>query len=372
MEMLKDKYFWIIAALIAVLGVFYYAADIPAISWLSLQEHFEITRRAFERTLLLIPIFIAAVKFGFKGGMICSIISGAIMIPRVIVSPYRSDAAIETVAVFGIGIMFSWLISAREKTRTLQQSIAAELKTVNEELQRDITERKRTEEELRQSHQQSRDLSAHLQSVIETERTNCARQIHDELGQALTALKMDLSWLDKRLPKELESLLEKIKSMLRLTDATIQRVKTISTELRPGLLDDLGLVAAIEWQAGEFLNWTEIKCELSLELKDTLPDKECTTAIFRIFQETLTNIARHAGATRVKVSLREKAGRLVLKVRDNGIGIEKAQITNPKSFGLMGIRERARYLGGEVKISGIRGKGTTVTVSIPLNEEGET
>ncbi len=160
--------------------------------------------------------------------------------------------------------------------------------------------------------------------------------------------------------------------MLRLTDMTIQKVKGISTKLRPGLLDDLGLAAAIEWQAAEFENRTEIKCELSLEFEDTIPDKECTTAVFRTFQEILTNVARHAAATRVKVSLRKNAGRLVLKVKDNGIGIEEAQINNSRSFGLMGIRERVRYLKGETKISGIQGKGTTVTVSIPLNGKGGT
>ncbi len=137
-------------------------------------------------------------------------------------------------------------------------------------------------------------------------------------------------------------------------------------------MDDLGLVAAIEWQTSEFQNRTGIKCQLSLGSDNIVVDRECTTTVFRIFQETLTNIARYADATRVKVSLREKAGRLVLKVRDNGKGITQEQITNSKSLGLIGIRERARSQGGEVEISGIRNKGTTVTLNVPIDRKGET
>jgi len=235
-----------------------------------------------------------------------------------------------------------------------------------------ITEHKRAEEELRSSREQLRNLSAHLQSVREEERTLIAREIHDELGQALTALKMDLSWLGNRLPKDEKSLLEKAKSMSELIDMTIQTVKRISAELRPGLLDDLGLAVAIEWQAEEFQNRTGIKCEITLAPKDIILDQDRSTAIFRIFQETLTNVARHANATRVKVSLKEDKGKLVLKVRDNGIGITQEQISAPKSFGLIGMQERAHFWGGKVKISGIRNKGTTVTVSIPLDKKGET
>ena len=238
--------------------------------------------------------------------------------------------------------------------------------------QHNITERKWAEEEIKNSQSQLRNLTAHLQSVREEERTLVAREMHDVLGQALTAMKMDLSWLDNRLPKDQKSLLEKTKSMSKLADATLQTVKKISTELRPGLLDDLGLPAAIEWQAEEFQTRTGIKCEITVDPEDIILDKDRSTAIFRIFQETLTNVARHAKATKVKVSLKEKAGKIELKVRDNGKGITEKQMSNPKSFGLIGIKERAYYLDGKVVIKGLQDKGTTLTIRIPLPKKGKT
>jgi len=234
----------------------------------------------------------------------------------------------------------------------------------------DITDRKQAEERLETSHEQLRSLAAHLESVTEEERKHIAREIHDELGQMLTALKIDLSWLTPRLPKEQESLLEKTKSMCQLIDMAIHTVQKVSAELRPAVLDDLGVTAAIEWQAGEFEKLTEIKCEFSSNPEDVVLDQDRSTAIFRIFQEALTNVVRHANATKVKASLIEEAGKIVLRIRDNGIGITEKQISDPKAFGLIGIRERAHFWGGEVKISGTPGKGTTVVVSIPLmNEE---
>lgn len=234
---------------------------------------------------------------------------------------------------------------------------------------RDISESKRVEKELESSREQLRNLSAHLQFVREEERAHVAREIHDELGQALTALKMDLSWLGNRLAKGQESLLQKAKSMSNLIDANIEIVKRVSTELRPGLLDDLGITAAVEWQTKEFQSRIGIRCRATLDPADIDLDQDRSTAIFRILQETLTNVARHANATRVNVSLKEKGGQLVLRVRDNGKGITQEQISHPESIGLIGIRERVYSWGGEVIINGIPGKGTSVTASIPLNEE---
>jgi signal transduction histidine kinase len=195
-----------------------------------------------------------------------------------------------------------------------------------------------------------------------------AREIHDELAQALTALRMDISWLSKKLPKDQKTLLEKTRAMTKLTDTTIKTVKKISTELRPGLLDDLGLIAAIEWQTEEFQNRTGVTCRIDVDPEDIIVEEKRSTTLFRIFQETLTNIARHAKATRVTASLKEKAGRLELKVKDNGKGITEKQISDHKSFGLIGIRERAKDWGGEMKIKGVPGKGTTVVVRIPVEE----
>ena len=231
--------------------------------------------------------------------------------------------------------------------------------------------RKRIEMELTQSHKQFRSLARHLQSVLETERTCIAREIHDELGQTLTALKMDLSWLNKRLSKDQKPLAEKIKSMSKLIYTTIQTMKRISTDLRPGILDDLGIAAAIEWQAEEFQHRIGIKCQVTVEPKEIILDQDLSTAIFRIFQETLTNVARHAKATCVKVSLMEKDGNIELKVSDNGKGITEKQIYDHKSLGLIGMRERISLWGGKIEIGGHKDEGTTITVWVPLEKEGE-
>jgi len=230
----------------------------------------------------------------------------------------------------------------------------------------DITDRKQAEEQLKTSLEQLRQLSLHMESVREEERTNIAREIHDELGQILTSLKIDLSWLTKRLSKKQESLIEKTKYMYELIDVAVQTVKRISTELRPGALDDLGISAAIEWQAREFERRTEIKVQFNAVPGDFVLDRDLSTSIFRIFQEALTNVVRHAGATRVRVNLRKGKDGILLRISDDGKGIKPRQITDPKAFGLIGMRERARFWGGEVKISGTPGKGTMVAVSIPL------
>jgi len=230
------------------------------------------------------------------------------------------------------------------------------------------THRHRAEEQLRQSHEQLRALSVYLQSVREEERTRIAREVHDELGQALTSCKLDLSWIANRLPREPRALLEKVRQLSDYLDATIGTVRRISSELRPGVLDHLGLAAALEWQANEFQNRTGIKCEVRSLLRDALLSQELNTAFFRIFQETLTNIIRHAGATQVVVHLKEGHGQIILNVKDNGRGISQPEIAGTGSLGLLGMRERTALLGGDFKISRLpRGGGTQVTVSIPTD-----
>lgn len=227
-------------------------------------------------------------------------------------------------------------------------------------------ERRRAEARLRESHEQLKALTVYLQYVREEERTRIAREVHDELGQNLTALKYDLSWLENRLPKELKPLHAKAKAMASQLDATIQAVRRIATELRPGILDDLGLVAALEWQACEFQNRTGIQCAVVSLANEPIMDQELNTAFFRIFQETLTNIMRHANATEVSVRFHKANGALVLEVKDNGRGVTPEEIANTKSIGLLGMNERAALLGGEVRIRGEAGKGSTVTATIPL------
>ncbi|MDY6973220.1 MAG: PAS domain S-box protein [Thermodesulfobacteriota bacterium] len=235
----------------------------------------------------------------------------------------------------------------------------------------DITAHKQAEEKLRESREELRNLAIHIQSVREEERTAIAREIHDDLGQALTAIKMDISWLAKRTPKHQQPIIEKTQAVTRLIDRTIRTVQRLARKLRPGLLDDLGLTAAIEWQAEEFQIRTGIECDLSLDPEEIILDEEHSTAIFRIFQETLTNVVRHAHATRLWVSLKEGRGTLEMVVRDNGRGITDEQIYSSQSFGLIGIRERVYPWGGDVKFKGVPGKGTTVVVNLLTNERGK-
>jgi signal transduction histidine kinase len=227
------------------------------------------------------------------------------------------------------------------------------------------SERRHAEEQLRQSHKQLRALSVYLQHVREEEQIRIAREVHDELGQSLTGLKLQLTWLCNRLPKDLKPLHEKTRSMSARIDETIQTVRRIATELRPALLDTAGLIATLEWQAHEFQRQTGIQCRVKSVVQETLWDQDLNTAFFRIFQETLTNIIRHANATQVEVRFLKTNGHLVLEVKDNGRGISEAEINNTKSIGLLGMRERAALLGGEIRLRGEPGKGTTVSVRIP-------
>ena len=235
-------------------------------------------------------------------------------------------------------------------------------------LQDKEAERFRAHEELRISQMELRNLSLYLQTAREEERTRIAREIHDELGQALTALKMDLSWLKKRLDPEQDSLEAKTATMEQLIDGTMQTIHRLSGELRPGILDDLGLAVAIEWQAGEFEKRTGIRCRVQVSPEEIILDRERSTAVFRIFQEALTNVARHAEATEVTASLEQGEARVSLTVIDNGRGITEKETSSSTSFGLLGIRERVRFLGGNVVIDGRPKNGTTVRVAIPLDQ----
>jgi len=229
----------------------------------------------------------------------------------------------------------------------------------------DITARKQAQVELHRSFAQLRALAARLQSVREEERKRVAREIHDQLGQALTAIKIDLSAVVCDKQGDLEQRSKKTSSILRLVDETIQSVRRISTELRPGMLDDLGLAATVEWAGEEFEARTGTKFHLDLPQGDISIDPERATAVFRIFQETLTNVARHADAREIKVRLAKDDGHLILEVYDDGKGIPDDKLSNGGSLGILGMRERAVLLGGDLTIVGIPGKGTTVTVRIP-------
>jgi signal transduction histidine kinase len=220
---------------------------------------------------------------------------------------------------------------------------------------------------LRRSLDQLRALTGHLRFVREEERTRIAREVHDELGQALTSLKLDLSWVSGKITGE-RVLKRKIKAMSDHVDATIHTVRRIATELRPGVLDNLGLAAAIEWQTADFQERTGILCDVKIDVKQTIWDRELSTMCFRISQETLTNILRHAKATLVEVSLTTVDSELILTVRDNGRGISEEEVVHAQSIGLIGMRERVAQVGGQVFFIGLPGRGTTVTMRVPMPE----
>lgn len=232
----------------------------------------------------------------------------------------------------------------------------------------DRRERQRAEEKLRRSLDQLRALTTYLQFVREEERTRIAREVHDELGQALTGLKLDMSWLASKVSRSTPAVQEKARTMVNHIDETIQTVRRIATELRPGILDSLGLVAALEWQANEFKSRSGIPCHVTSTVDDSRLSQQVATVFFRIYQEALTNIIRHAKATRVDVRLAEEDNALVLTVRDNGRGISEEEITNTRSIGLVGMRERAMLIGGETSLHGAPGRGTTLTLRVPLRK----
>ena len=232
---------------------------------------------------------------------------------------------------------------------------------------RDITERKQSEEKLKRTSTVLRNLASHLQTIREEERSLIAREIHDQLGQVLTVLKIQISLLSKKLRDDQKDLKDKIQYVSEVIDDTVEQVQKISSKLRPGILDELGLIPAIEWQTQEFEKLTGVHCSLALPINEIELGSEKSTAVFRIFQEALTNVIRHASASLVSVNLHIEENLLILEVKDNGAGITNSQIRDSKSLGLIGMKERALILGGEVIIEGIPDKGTSVKVEIPLN-----
>ena len=236
-------------------------------------------------------------------------------------------------------------------------------------------ELERSEQEGRKSRAQLRALAARLEAAREEERIRIAREIHDDLGELLTGLKLGLGWIRSHIENHMasatpqgEELKRKIDELGTLADSTTHRVRKICTELRPSILDDLGLFAAIEWQTAEFQKRSNIRCESNIEEKNIMAGSEQATALFRIYQEILTNVARHSQASKVRVSLKAEGPDLVMVVKDNGRGIQPEQMSGTGSLGLLGMQERAAVLGGIVEINGQKGRGTTITVKIPAGQ----
>jgi PAS domain S-box-containing protein len=231
---------------------------------------------------------------------------------------------------------------------------------------RDLSERRKTELELQESREQLINLSARLQVVREEERAQLSREIHDELGGILTALKMDISQIRRRVDPQDGLLLSKLTSFSELVDHTIKTVRKIATELRPGILDDFGLVAAIEWQLADFEGRSSLRCFFETTTDRVELSRDGLITVFRIFQETLTNIARHANASEVHVNISTTEDCMILKVHDNGMGIESDRLQGGKSLGLLGMRERARLINSKLTIEGRPGEGTTVLLEVPM------
>jgi len=252
----------------------------------------------------------------------------------------------------------------------------------------DISERKRSEELLRHAKDeleqrveertrelsaalgQLRELTAYMHSVREEERTRIAREIHDELGSLLVALKFDVNWLRKRVDDE--ALDQKCRAMGRLIEGAVENVGRIITDLRPSILDHQGLWAALEWQAQEFADATEIGCRSRIAIAPGIvaPTGPLAIAVFRIFQEMLSNVARHARASAVEILIEAAASELMIEVSDNGRGAKACKLASPRAYGVLGMRERAGHFGGELAIASVPGRGTTVRLRVPLPASG--
>jgi PAS domain S-box-containing protein len=232
-------------------------------------------------------------------------------------------------------------------------------------IQRDVTDKHLATEQIQASREQLRALASRLQKVREEERTAIAREIHDELGQALTGLKLDISWMRNRLPRDHE-VMAQCASIIARIDQTLTAVRRIATELRPSVLDQLGLAAALEWQGQEFGARTGIEVAMELSVDGTEIPDDLGSSAFRILQESLTNIIRHANASRVVIRLAQTPTLLTLEITDNGVGCTAACFEGTRSLGLVGMRERALACGGECTISGVPGRGTAVSLRVPL------
>ena len=252
------------------------------------------------------------------------------------------------------------------KVDILTHDIIYEGKAAKLSLANDITAKFEAEESLQKSNEALRDLASHLETIRENERIHMAREIHDELGQQLTGLKMDISWLNRKIKSDDESVKEKMKDTISLIDKTVITVRRIATELRPSILDDLGLIAAMEWQSEEFEKRSEIKSIFTSNVSQIEVNATVATAVFRIFQESLTNVLRHSQATEVISFFRLENDLITLFIEDNGVGFKDIEIKNKKTLGLLGMKERIQLISGKYEINGNAGKGTSVIITVPL------
>lgn len=255
------------------------------------------------------------------------------------------------------------------KVNVLAHDIIYQGQQAKLELANDMTEKLRAEEELKNSHEQLRQLATHLQTVRESERTHMAREIHDELGQQLTGLKMDISWIGKKIPEQETVLKEKINETIELVDDTVKTVRRLATQLRPSILDDLGLVAAMEWQSEDFQKRSGIETHFNSSINNIEIPDIMATSMFRIYQESLTNVMRHSKASKVGAALSINEGSLILQIIDNGVGYNAEDINGKNTLGLVGMKERTIMMDGTFEIDSKPGKGTTVKIVVPIKNK---
>jgi PAS domain S-box-containing protein len=263
------------------------------------------------------------------------------------------------------------LLKAHEELERRVKERTAQLLASNKSLEQEIVKRTIIGDELEKSRERLRNLTKHLQKIREQERASLSRELHDELGQALTGIKMDIRWVERRLPKDSKLILERLRSTIALIDDAILSVQRISMALRPPALDDFGLSEAIKLVLTNFEKKAHFTCTFISTPQRIVLNREISTEVFRICQEALTNIARHAEAQNVKVILQNTRDKLTMEVRDDGRGITKKEMVDQSSIGLTGMRERAYSVEGNLTIMGVKGKGTTVTLTVPLNKEKE-
>lgn len=298
--------------------------------------------------LFLTAIMITAWRSGLRAGVFATLLSGFIIDYFFITPQYQLSGNIDDIVRLFIF--------------TLEGGVLCRL----------ITWRTDAAEEIKISREQLRDLSLREQTSREEERRRIALEIHDELGQALTGLKMEIHLLNRQIKDSChpgaDSIEKQIKDLLQQTDDTILTVRRIATELRPPILDDLGLAAAIEWQSQEFARRTEISCVFSSNAENIELGSEFSTAVFRIFQESLTNVVRHAEANTIEVNLKKLDQKLILRVEDDGRGIQSDDINGNRSLGILGMRERARLIGGDLEIFNGTGNGTVILLTAPIEQ----
>lgn len=297
--------------------------------------------------LFLLAVVIIAWRYGMGPGLFATAISGVAIDYYFIEPQYQLSGNTDDIVRLGIfiveGYALCWLITWRTNAT----------------------------EQIEESRKQLMALTLRQNSLREEERKRIALEIHDELGQALTGLKMEMHLINKQVieidsPEKSLEAGKKIEDLSNLVDSTILTVRRISTELRPPILDDLGLIAAIEWQTREFQRRTGITCVFSTNIEEVKMESDFSTAVFRIFQETLTNIIRHAEAHTITVMLKKLDMKLVLQVEDDGKGIQEEQIKHNNSLGILGMRERARIIGGELKVFNGKENGTVILLSAPF------